>query len=81
MTRDESIALVNKHASLLGEHFDSVRVFVTWPSEESCQRTLAYDTGRGNFYASYGLVREWICIQDEYQRTWARRKDEEESPE
>lgn len=56
------------------EHFDSVRIFVTRHSGESAN-TAAYETGGGNFYAQLGQVREWLAIQDQYQRNWAIRKD------
>ena len=77
MTQDEAKALVNKHASELQEHFDSIRIFVSWPHEDDAHRTLTWDTGRGNFYAQYGQIVQWIIVQDEQQREWARRPEDE----
>lgn len=31
----------------------------------------------GNFYAQLGQIREWLGIQDQYQREHAKRKDKE----
>jgi len=59
------------------EHFDSVRIFVT-RHNGSEDTTQSYETGGGNFYAQLGQVREWVCIQDQYQRNYAVRKDAEE---
>lgn len=78
MTNDEAQALVQKHAAELGEHFDSVRIFVTWPNTNDSTNTQAYDAGSGNFYAQLGHVHEWLEIQREYQRLWAAKKDSEE---
>jgi hypothetical protein len=38
--------------------FDAVQVFVT--RDEPDQKTLAFSTGAGNWYARYGQVVEWL---------------------
>jgi len=82
MTNSEAEELVRKAVSALGEHFDSVRCFVTWPSDDGQQNTKSYESGTGNFYAQYGQIKEWCAMQDEYQRIHARKvsdsKEDEE---
>ena len=57
----------------LGEHCESVRIFVT--VQNGGGETAAMDFGSGNFYAQLGQIQEWIAIQDQYQRNWATRHD------
>lgn len=71
-------ALIQACVDKLSEHFDSVRIFVTCPTEDGKADTAAMDSGSGNFYAQYGQITEWLCIQDQYQRNWATRHDQEE---
>lgn len=78
MTNEEVQALVKKHASELGEYFESVRVFVTWPNPDDASKTQSFDSGAGNFYAQLGHINEWLEIQREYQRIWAAKKDAED---
>ncbi len=40
------------------KHFDSVQVFVT--RQEPNGQTLAFSPGRGNWYARYGQIVEWV---------------------
>lgn len=68
---------VTDAATLLQEHFDSVRIFVTRHGEDG-ETTTQFDAGRGNFYAQFGQVSEWIEIQRHYQRLWAERHDRDE---
>lgn len=69
--------MVDRVCRELGEHADSVRIFVTLHSGDGTTNTRSYEAGTGNFYAQLGQVREWIAIQDQYQRNWAIRKDAE----
>lgn len=73
---EEQQAMVNRTADSLSEHFDSVQIFVTKHSG-GAERSDSYETGRGNFYARLGQVMEFLSIQDQYQRNWAVRKDNE----
>jgi hypothetical protein len=70
--------LVDDVRDKLMEQFDSVRIFVT-RHNGGAEETACYETGGGNFYAQLGQVQEWVCIQDQYQRNHAIRKDEEDS--
>ncbi len=66
--------LVDAKAAELSEHFDSVRVMVTLHAGGDSV-TASYEAGRGNFYAQLGQVREWLQIQDQYQREFAKSKE------
>lgn len=63
--------LVDDACSDLSEHFDSIRIFVTMPSETS-NHTANYSAGRGNIYAQIGQVREWLIRDDERTRVQER---------
>ncbi len=78
MTKAEALELVEKTAMQLGEHFDSVRVFATMPSEDGESNTATIDSGCGNFYAQLGQIHEWLLIQDQYQRNYAMQKNQED---
>lgn len=75
ISKDEQ-ALVDKCRDQMLEHFDSVRVFVTKHNGGESE-TQSYETGGGNFYAQLGQVTEWLSIQEQYQRSYAMRKDKE----
>ncbi len=77
MTDPELKALVNRHAAELGEHFESVLILVTRAHPDDGAKTQSYERGSGNFYAQYGHAREWLAMQDEFQRAEARRRDAE----
>lgn len=49
---------VNQKIQELSVHFDAVQVFVT--SLEPGDRTMAYSSGKGNFYSRWGMVNEWM---------------------
>lgn len=78
MTEEEIKALVQKAAADLGEHFESVRIFVSWPHEDKAHVTKTYDDGTGNWYASYGQIRQWILMEEERMRAAARKEFEED---
>jgi hypothetical protein len=61
-------------SSLLEHHLVSVRIFVT-KAEEGLAK--AYDFGGGDWYASYGAVREWLLKQDERTRVAIRQESSE----
>lgn len=76
----EQEQLVRDAIGKLSEHFDSVRIFVT-VHDGPLDETNSYEDGAGNFYAQLGQIREWISIQDQYQREHAKRKDAENNEE
>lgn len=75
--KDHIRSLMDKACEQIIEHCDSVRIFVTKHSGDGTVNTTFIDSGRGNFYAQLGQVREWLVIQEQYQRNWAIKKDEQ----
>jgi hypothetical protein len=71
--RDEDLERVKKAVSDLGEHFDTVQIFITRqePGQKSTQHIAL---GSGNWFARYGQVREWMIREDESARV-SRRDD------
>jgi len=68
--------LVKDAAVKLAEHFDCVQILVT-KHKGGEEVTQSFEHGVGNFYARLGHVREWLCLQDQFQRNHAIRKDAE----
>lgn len=73
---DTDQKMVNEMRDWLLEHFDSVQIMVTRQNGGE-RKTGSYECGGGNFYARLGQIQEWISIQDEYQRDWARKHAED----
>lgn len=63
--RERIIKLVDDAASSLLEHCDSVRIFVTMPSQDTALNTASYSSGRGNYHAQVGQIKEFIIRDDE----------------
>lgn len=75
---DEVRELISKLAMELGEHFESVRIFVSYKSESGTGNSIGVDCGNGNLYSQLGQVREWLICQDEYARDHARKQANED---
>lgn len=74
MTEDEKQELrkiAQQAVDQLGEHFDSVRVFVT---KQDGENTLAFNPGCGNHYASLGHVSEWLTA-DKARVEWIEKPE------
>lgn len=61
---DELHRLCQQHATALGEHFESVRIFATVHCAVG-DETLAIAVSSGNRYASELQVREWVTAIDQ----------------
>lgn len=74
---NEEIKLVEDAATKLADHFENVHIFVNrhYPSDGG---TLRYEQGRGNWFARYGQVREWLLREEETSRIHARADNREE---
>jgi len=68
---EKDFEMVKKATTSLGEHFDSVQIFVTRYSSQD--RTLNGSWGEGNWFSRYGLVREWLISEEE--RTKEKQRD------
>lgn len=71
MTDAEIKALIDRHLDQLSEHFPNVKIFVTWPNEKKCGCTRSYYSGRGDFFATYGVIRQWLMAEDQSVRAQA----------
>lgn len=58
MSRETDLQLVQKAVDDLGEHFDTVQIFVT--RYEGGDGTTNINLGTGNWFARFGHVSEWL---------------------
>lgn len=66
--------IMNQVMALLGEHYDSVQVFVTRHDQGGAGGTVNIAVGSGNWFARLGQVYEWIKKVEERQRMEERAK-------
>lgn len=60
--------MASKFCDLLGEHCDSVRIFITSPSNNGQGDTRCFSVGSGNFCAQKGQIHEWLIMENERSR-------------
>lgn len=77
MSHEDIKARVDAVAKQLGEHCDSVRIFVTIPTEAGISAGMT--SGCGNLYAQYGQIHEWVIMQNQYARCEAIRRDADDN--
>ena len=58
--QDADMAILEKHANALMEHFDNVQIFVTRCDPAVVDGTINATFGLGNWFARYGQVKNWI---------------------
>lgn len=63
MTREERIEYVKRHVTMLSEHFDTVQIFVS-RYDDSEGETAVIHNGKGNYYARYGHVKQWLKVEE-----------------
>lgn len=59
--KDTELRELERHASQLGENFDTVRIITTTHRDG---QTVMHSFGAGNFYAQFGSVKEWVQRQE-----------------
>lgn len=64
---EAAVKMVKNHLERLGEHWDSVHIFVTKYDPET-KSTIDYNIGGGNWYARNGQIREYLTRCDEETR-------------
>lgn len=74
--RNDDLDRVKAACESLGEHFDSVQIFVTKHEPEVEDGTVNIAWSVGNWFTRYGQVREWLIKAEERTRAFVR-KDEE----
>lgn len=55
---------VKEAVRVLGEHFDTVQIFVTTYNGDNDGTTRNINTGTGNWFARYGQILDFIKIQE-----------------
>lgn len=61
-------------ANSLIEHFDSVQVFATRHDPEQ-GGTVQFQIGKGNWFARFGQVREWMVYEEQKVKKTVRGDD------
>jgi len=74
MSDEEQAEMLEAAAAALGDHFDTVQIFVTRVIDDGklAGNTEDVATGLGNWYARTGQVRDWLTINDEMCRKAGR---------
>lgn len=57
----KELKLLEKHINQLGEHFDTIQIFVTKYVEN--KETFNIFSGTGNYFARYGQIEQWVNRQ------------------
>lgn len=73
---DEVDRILDETALKLGEHFDSVQIFVTRHEPEIEGGTITATRGCGNWHARFGQITEWLIVKEEDARCEARKRNE-----
>lgn len=64
---DGKLELLEAASAKLAEHFDSVIILASGPTEDGTGATTMFKSQRGNVHAHEGVVREWLREQEGYQ--------------
>lgn len=72
---ERDLALVTQAVESLGEHFDSVEIFVS-SHRPDLGGSRALNRGCGNWYTRYGQITEWIVRENEREREHLRHPEE-----
>lgn len=66
--------IVERAVDQLGEHFDSVQVFVTkYDSNDGDPITIELFNGSGNWLTRYGQVKDWVLRREAIAAEESRR--------
>lgn len=79
MSEDADLQRLKDACAQLGEHFDTVQIFVTRFADSTEEDgTVNAAWGTGNWFARYGQVKSWQVKQDEITRIDARNKEDDD---
>lgn len=73
--REQDLEIVKHAAEKLGEHFDSVQILTTRHESGEEKGTINVCYGVGNWFARYGLAKDW-CVRSEERTRIATREDQ-----
>lgn len=82
--QDAELQIVKDATAQLGEHFDSVQIFVTrfepGPDDDPNAGTVNIDFGSGNWFARFGQVENWVdkCRERTKEKVRQERKTNDE---
>ena len=76
--KDEDLKRVNEALSALGEHFDSVQIFVNRHESGELGGTVNISKGTGNWFARYGQIASWFAREQAIECHVAVKKSESE---
>lgn len=62
-------ALLEKHAAILGEHFESIRIFAVVNRGDGNYGRIT--RGAGNYFSQFGSVRDWLLETEQDTRNRA----------
>jgi hypothetical protein len=62
---EQQLSPLKKAIHDLGEHFESVQIFVSTHQPAEVGGTVHASVGVGNWYARYGQIREWVIRTEE----------------
>ncbi len=69
---EQHLSPLKKAIHDLGEHFESVQIFVSTHQPAEVGGTVHASAGVGNWYSRYGQIREWIIRTEEETRCSVR---------
>jgi hypothetical protein len=61
--KDPDFERLDAIAADLGEHYDTVQIFVTRYNSESDKTTMRVSRGTGNWFARFGQIALWLAGQ------------------
>lgn len=68
------VKMLDAHCAKLGEHFDTVHIFVT-RHEGDRDQTRMVNRGSGTWFSRFGQIREWLIYEEERIRESARKTE------
>lgn len=74
----EIVRLTDEYIQKVSEHCQSVRIFLSYPTDDGTRNFRGRTIGSGNIYAQIGQVREWALEQDQNVKTYADVKQRKE---
>jgi hypothetical protein len=81
--RDDDEKLIDRHITMLMEHFDSVQIFCTQHQPDASEPggggvTISVSRGLGNWFSRYGQIIDWLAMQDQRSRNKITKDDAED---
>lgn len=71
------MAMLQKHVQELGEHFDTVHIFITRHEPGEARGTINASWASGNFFTRYGQIKHWLIKKEEETKIEVAEGEEE----